>query len=566
MIYIRNIYSHNILITPYPYCQEAITYFNRVEADGGVIASKVMSNASIARAVQDGWYSTTRLWFSGAGGYKETNGKVTKWYNMSSGSNDATQSNTSFAPTLVPPSLGTFGNPALRFDADGAQSGTTLLLGNLSSLFQSGSTLFIIGDQGVEDEHGSLYATKTGNDQWWYLSGLSSYPGAFLSTRLNGVFSDAPQIGINIWEISASPSRYIMNINKNRVYSGSGANYEAGDAHSISDSNGPIYRAFSGKIPELIAFGSDIGGQPTGALSSWTPVSYTGTRELVSTYLRNKYIAADNTADKIVDNYIARVTADGGSVADSASLLSAVSSSITHGWFSNSVLWFSGVGGYKTSSATKVSKWYNICNNVDAYQTNVSLQPNFNAIGSASINSKPTISYPAGTKLEIGCVSSLMTRHNSASLFVVSEQMTNAQGNYTLVQIEDPGVDSWWGLGADSYQGSLRGARVNASYTSPNTSGSLLWQITSTTSSYYVYINGTGSYVNSSSGNFHVGYAGANRTHQINYRGWSNGTIPEVILAIGDVPGHTSSLNNPVIYSGQRQGLVNYLTASYKVR
>jgi uncharacterized protein YodC (DUF2158 family) len=536
---------------------EANTYFARVTADGGTVADQNAIIEMISTAKSNGWYTSASLWFSGAGGYKLSGSYVVKWYNII-GNQDATQSlGSTQCPRLsTTGSDGLYGNRMMIFDGAGGDTGSALILGNIANTFFSGSTMFIVAEQTYPDNLYSLYATRTDTDQWWYLNGSSLFMGAFRSVRIAGTTAYTPNIGTNIWDLTADSTGYIVNINKERVYTEGAYAYNSGSYHIISDNSGRNDRSIKGGIAEILAFGKNIGGQVTSSLASYTPVNPTGTREKVYNYLQSKYDPTTFTAQQVYDKYITRVTADGGVIQDSASLFTAISSSKANGWFDDTVLWVSAMGGYKVSGSNKVSTWYNIRNNINYTQTSYASMPTFVSAGSASINYKPTLAFASAN---LGTVDLTYTQNmkNGASLFILGEASSN-QDAYTLYDGESAASDSWWGLGGTSYMGCFRTTRIDNSYTEPNTNGAYVWEVTSTTGSYYVYFNHTGSYVNSGSGNFKFA------ANKINYRGWT-GTVPEVIVTRGNLTGHTSSLNSIVTYSGPRAAIHNYLSSRYGV-
>jgi hypothetical protein len=273
-------------------------------------------------------------------------------------------------------------------------------------------------------------------------------------------------------------------------------------------------------------------------------------------------------------SYVNSVVADGGMIANTASLLTNITRAKNEGWWSNTVSWFAGFAGYKTASVGGVEKWYDIKMNYNATQSNSSLLPAF-VSSVVGIKNSPAMRFdPPGTNQQrhftMG-TNPTASFSTAGTLFLVSEA-TSSDDLFALFGTNN--VDQWWGgtgLGNVAYPAVWTNDRVNGAFTGPNGgTGSLIWEVTTGPSTKYIWnINGKQYYSGSSvsgfgpnpisSGNQYVFPDGHDRTDRT-----FRGHIAELIMFNSDLPNQTGSVGNDVTYGGYRSNVYTYLSSSYK--
>lgn len=158
------------------------------------------------------------------------------------------------------------GLPALRFDYSDA---TEFSVGNMSTLFPTAATLFVIVKTHVADNQ--VWYQTTARDEYWEFTGGTGYMGVFRSARIDGYPNSRPAVGMHYFTVRSSSSAYEMwwdGVSKGAQAAG----YSAGTQHRIGANTTGSYS--EGDLFEIIIF-------PAALDSSQL--------DLVHNYIRAKY-------------------------------------------------------------------------------------------------------------------------------------------------------------------------------------------------------------------------------------------------------------------------------------
>jgi len=243
--------------------------------DGTTWAAAVASITNgIAKAVNDddtvlvsnGIYSVTTglsVWLrADTGVLTNGTGQVTNWQDQatSDGSHNAVQGTTALSPQFVVGGLN--GQPVVRFNG----TDQSLLLGDLSSLFTTEATLFVVATVMTLDQNYNLYSTS-GNSASWSQGFVGPfYSGNDFEYRYNqygsfGNYPEAPRSGSHIMEFLAGSdyteftdgtSLGTLNSVNTASDSNGGYKFKGGAAHILGGYQAEQY--FGGDVAEVLIY------------------------------------------------------------------------------------------------------------------------------------------------------------------------------------------------------------------------------------------------------------------------------------------------------------------------
>ena len=198
-------------------------------------------------------------WLKGSGITGLANGAaVARWPDSSGNGHDATQTTASLQAIYIANALN--GKPAVRFNG----TSQYLTLGDLSSVFPTGATLFIVATYGgVQNQ--CLYSSSSydstsqvGDDFSYFQSGNDGYFSQFRTPRTAAYGTPMPSTGSNLFSIVSGPSTWEMWVNQ--VDKGSvSSTFAPGTSHLIGHSNNATNSVFLlGDISEIIAYSAAL--------------------------------------------------------------------------------------------------------------------------------------------------------------------------------------------------------------------------------------------------------------------------------------------------------------------
>jgi hypothetical protein len=196
------------------------------------------------------WFKASTGVYSDAGTTPAVNGgPVQQWNDQSGGNHHATQATGSSQPLKDATTIN--GRPSILFDGVDDSLG----LGNLTALFPSAGTLFVLFSPIAESQY-DVVQTDNVSDSWWRFSDAATYIMVWKGTRVAGVAAGMPTTGNHYVSVHSGASRYAVYLDGTLVVN-QAADFNAGLVYSIGGGD-QVNRGFNGYISEVIAYDSDV--------------------------------------------------------------------------------------------------------------------------------------------------------------------------------------------------------------------------------------------------------------------------------------------------------------------